>query len=150
MALRQKRNVHDIIFYREPQSCPQPFHCGVWYTDVGILTDCLVRRRERSRLVRRTPSWQTASLQELLEKIKTQQDAIQTLDATATIEPSVSSPLGEIVHYRDVRAFILVRKPAFIRMIGLYPVVQNKAFDMASDGEQIPALHSGQESVYHW
>ncbi len=104
------------------------------------LTGCLVRRREKlpaSANPAAAPVRLTASLQELLEKIKTQQDAIQTLDAIATIEPTVRSPnSGEIVNYRDVRTFILLRQPAFIRMIGLYPVVQNTAFDMTSDGEQ--------------
>ena len=122
------------------------------------LTGCLVRRREKiSTADPWAPIWKTASIQELVEKLKAQQDAIRTLDLTATIEPSVSSPAkGEIVHYRDVRTFILVRKPGFIRMIGLYPVVQNKAFDMASDGEAfrvyIPAKNRfiiGQNSSEH-
>ncbi|MBI2815699.1 MAG: hypothetical protein HYX72_02045 [Acidobacteria bacterium] len=101
------------------------------------LSGCLVRRRERiPAAAPSAPIWKTASLNELLEKLESQTGAIQTQDITATIEPSVSSlDKGEIVHYRDVRTFILIRKPAFIRMIGLYPVVQNKAFDMASNGE---------------
>jgi len=103
------------------------------------LTGCLVLRRQKIPVAAAPAAlaWQTASLQELLGKIKAQQDAIQTADLAATIEPSVSSPAkGEIVTYRDVRAFILMRKPFSLRMIGLYPVVQNKAFDMASDGER--------------
>ena len=105
---------------------------------VWSLTGCMVLRRQKIPVAAASaaPVWQTASLPELLEKIKVQQDAIQTADLAATIEPSVSSPAkGEIVTYHDVRAFILMRKPSFLRMIGLFPVVQNKAFDMASDGE---------------
>jgi hypothetical protein len=102
-----------------------------------VLTGCLVRHREKiPAAIPRAPVWKTASLQELLGKIQSQQEAIHTMDATATIEPSVSYPSkGEIVHYRDVRTFILIREPSHIRMIGLYPVVENKAFDMSSDGE---------------
>jgi hypothetical protein len=75
-------------------------------------------------------------LDDLLAKIRRQQEAIQTLDGTVEIEPSVrSAQKAEIVHYRDVRAFLLVRKPGFLRMIGQYPVVRNTAFDLASDGE---------------
>src|SRR5271157_5943391 len=36
--------------------------------------------------------------------------------------------------FRRVPAFILFRKPGDIRLIGLYPVLRNKAFDMVSDG----------------
>jgi outer membrane lipoprotein-sorting protein len=101
------------------------------------LTGCLVRRRTKVAVEDHpAPPLKTASLSDLLGLIQKQEEAIRTLDATATIEPSVNSPSkGEIVHYRDVRTFILIRRPAFIRMIGLYPVVENKAFDMSSDGE---------------
>ena len=40
----------------------------------------------------------------------------------------------KITEYKDVRGYILFRKPEHIRIIGLYPVVRNKAFDMVSDG----------------
>jgi outer membrane lipoprotein-sorting protein len=101
------------------------------------LTGCLVRHRTKVAVENHpAPPLKTASLPDLLALIQKQEDAIRTLDATATIEPSVSTPSkGEIVHYRDVRTFILIRRPALIRMIGLYPVVENKAFDMASNGE---------------
>jgi outer membrane lipoprotein-sorting protein len=102
-----------------------------------MLTGCLVRRRTKVAVVSSpAPALRTASLPDLLALIQKQEESIRTLDATATIEPSVNSPSkGEIVHYRDVRTFILIRRPALIRMIGLYPVVENKAFDMSSDGE---------------
>jgi outer membrane lipoprotein-sorting protein len=45
-----------------------------------------------------------------------------------------SAEKSKITEYKDVRAFILFRKPGEIRLIGLYPVVRNKAFDMVSDG----------------
>jgi outer membrane lipoprotein-sorting protein len=101
------------------------------------LSGCLVRRRTKVAVeTHPAPALRTASLLDLLAIIQKQEQAIHTLDATATIEPSVSTPSkGEIVHYRDVRTFILIRRPALIRMIGLYPMVENKAFDMASDGE---------------
>ena len=43
---------------------------------------------------------------------------------------------GEVVHYRDVRSFLLIRRPGWLRMIGLYPVVRNTAFDLTSDGDK--------------
>jgi Domain of unknown function (DUF4292) len=45
-----------------------------------------------------------------------------------------SSEKSKITEYKDVRGYILFRKPADIRIIGLYPVVRNKAFDMVSTG----------------
>ena len=33
-----------------------------------------------------------------------------------------------------MRGYIRFRKPADIRIVGLYPVVRNKAFDMVSNG----------------
>jgi hypothetical protein len=45
-----------------------------------------------------------------------------------------SAEKSKITEYKDVRAYILFRKPGDIRLIGLYPVVRNKAFDMVSDG----------------
>src|SRR5581483_12000572 len=109
----------------------------ILFLSIWGLSGCLVRRRERiSPVAPSSAIWKSATLSELLGKLQSQMGSIQTLDVTATIEPSVSSlDKGEIVHYRDVRTFILIRRPGFIRMIGLYPVVQNKAFDMASNGD---------------
>ena len=45
-----------------------------------------------------------------------------------------SAEKSKITEYKDVRGYILFRKPADIRIIGLYPVVRNKAFDMVSNG----------------
>ncbi len=98
---------------------------------------CLVRHREKLAVATAAPPppLKTASLQDLINKLKAEQGAIETLNATGTIEPTVTSlTKGETVHYRDIRTFILLRQPASIRMIGLYPVVENKAFDMTSDG----------------
>lgn len=108
----------------------------LWVCGLLSLGGCLVQRRERIPPAPLATGLQKATLDELLEKIRLQQEAIHTLDATVQIEPSVSSASkAEIVHYRDVRAFLLIRKPAFLRMIGQYPVVRNTAFDLASDGE---------------
>jgi hypothetical protein len=41
---------------------------------------------------------------------------------------------SKITEYKDVRAYILFRQPSDIRLIGLYPVVRTKAFDMVSNG----------------
>src|SRR5574342_475376 len=90
---------------------------------IVLLTGCAVQRREKLPTAPAALRLKSATLEELLERIRIQQDGIQTLDATVEIQPTVSSALkGELVTYRDVRAFLLVRKPAFLRMIGQYPV----------------------------
>jgi outer membrane lipoprotein-sorting protein len=58
-----------------------------------------------------------------------------------------SEQRGEIVTYRDVRAFVLIRKPAHLRMIGQYPVVRNTAFDLVSDGDRF-ALYIPSKNRY--
>ncbi|MEE8177195.1 MAG: hypothetical protein V3T65_04300 [Acidobacteriota bacterium] len=108
----------------------------VWLLMLLATSGCTVQRRQRIPDAIQAPALQQATLEELIEKIQIQQDTIRTLQATVELAPSVTSPdKGEIVQYRDVRAFILIRKPAFLRMIGQYPVVRSTAFDMASDGE---------------
>lgn len=100
-------------------------------------TGCLVRSRERINTVRPASAYRQATLNELLAGLQQQEESIRTLNATVDVEPSVSSVLkGEVVHYRDVRSFLLIRKPGWLRMIGLYPVVRNTAFDLTSDGEK--------------
>lgn len=77
----------------------------------------------------------TSDKQSLLNRIAVQYESIRSLNATVDMVPAVGSVnKGKITEYKDVRAFILFRKPADIHLIGLYPVVRNKAFDMVSDG----------------
>src|SRR5436309_602918 len=125
---------------------------------VLLLSSCLARRRVITR-GRNTPT-QTllnADKQTLLKMVSTQYASIQTINATVDMVPAIGSAnKGKITEYKDVRAYILFRKPAEIRIIGLYPVVRNKAFDMISNATQfrvyIPAknrflegLNSSQE-----
>ena len=102
-----------------------------------VSSGCLVRSRERIQTSRPAAGWREATLAELLTGLRAQETAIRTLNATVDVEPSVSSAQqGEVVHYRDVRSFLLIRKPGWLRMIGLYPVVRSTAFDLTSDGEK--------------
>jgi len=41
---------------------------------------------------------------------------------------------GKVTEYEQIRGFVLARKPEMLRMIGLFPIVRNRAFDMVSDG----------------
>ncbi|HEY6290804.1 MAG TPA: hypothetical protein VI455_04475 [Terriglobia bacterium] len=77
------------------------------------------------------------SARDLVERLQRQQQTIQTLTATAELEPTAGSVYsGVIKQYHDVRAFILLRSPDHLRMEGQAPVVRTTIFDMASDGKE--------------
>ncbi|MDP9268313.1 MAG: DUF4292 domain-containing protein [Acidobacteriota bacterium] len=73
---------------------------------------------------------------DLVERINVEAQKVKTLNATVDIAASSGgSKKGKITDYQEIRGYILVRKPKEIRMIGLLPVLRNKAFDMVSDGQ---------------
>jgi outer membrane lipoprotein-sorting protein len=81
-------------------------------------------------------SVKTATLDELVNRINAQAAAIKTLNATVDIDAtSGGAKKGEVTEYKEIRGYILLRKPEELRMIGLLPVVRNRAFDMVSNGQ---------------
>jgi|SRR5579872_959211 len=108
----------------------------VVFSSVLLLTSCLARRRLITRN-KAAPSQRllTADKASLLAAVERQYQSIQTLSATVDMVPAIGSVnKGKITEYKDVTAYILYKKPSDIRIIGLYPVVRNKAFDMVSNG----------------
>ena len=99
-------------------------------------SSCLARRRAFTRNGGKpTQPLLTADRSALVNIIARQYEAIRDFNATVDMVPALgSAEKSKITEYKDVRAFILFRKPGDIRLIGLYPVVRNKAFDMVSDG----------------
>ena len=97
---------------------------------------CFVRRRIITRKGgNATPVLVTADKQTLIDRVAANYQAIQSFSATVDMTPALgSSEKSKITEYKDVRGYILFRKAADIRIIGLYPVVRNKAFDMVSNG----------------
>jgi len=74
---------------------------------------------------------------ELLAYIDSQAAKIQTMQATVDIDTAVGGEKkGKVTEYEEIRGYVFARKPAMLRMIGLFPIVRNRAFDMVSDGEQ--------------
>src|SRR2546425_9939339 len=105
---------------------------------VANSTSCLVRRRTVTRKGGQpTQTLLTTDKGSLIKEIAQHYAAIQSFNATVDMVPALGTVnKGKVTEYKDVRAYILFRKPADIRLIGLYPVVRNKAFDMVSDGVQ--------------
>jgi outer membrane lipoprotein-sorting protein len=79
----------------------------------------------------------SASLDDLVNRINTEAAKVHTLDATVNIDTSVGGQKkGVVTDYQQISGYVLVRRPNMIRMIGLFPLVRNKAFDMVSDGNE--------------
>jgi len=100
------------------------------------LTGCLFRSRKVERIVSTAPL-KSATQQELIDYLNSQAARIQSMQATVDIDTSVGGiRKGKVTDYQQIRGYLLARKPAMLRMIGLLPIVRNRAFDMVSDGNQ--------------
>jgi outer membrane lipoprotein-sorting protein len=99
------------------------------------LTGCLFRSRKVERQYSTAPL-KSATQQQLIDEINNQADKIKSLQATVDIDASVGGmSQGKVTDYQEIRGYVLARKPAMLRMVGLLPVVRNRAFDMVSDGK---------------
>jgi len=103
-----------------------------------VSTSCLVRRRSIARKGGQiNQALLVADRQTLVDALARQYEAIRDFNAEVNMVPALgTTEKNKVTEYKDVRAYILFRKPAFIRLIGLYPVVRNKAFDMVSSGTE--------------
>lgn len=101
-----------------------------------VASSCLVRRRV---IVRKGGTTRqvllTADKQFLISRVAQIYNGVHDFSATVDMTPALgTAEKNSITEYKDVRGYILFRNPADIRIIGLYPVVRNKAFDMVSNG----------------
>jgi Domain of unknown function (DUF4292) len=98
------------------------------------LAGCLFRSRKVERQVSTAPL-KSSTQAELIEFINKQAAKIHSMQATVDIDASVGGiKKGRVTDYQEIRGYVLARRPAMIRMIGLLPIVRNQAFDMVSDG----------------
>jgi hypothetical protein len=99
-------------------------------------TACLFRTRPVEETYSKTPlreSTQSA----LIEGINQQAAKIRSLQATVDIDTSAGGAReGHVTDYKEIRGYVLARKPAMLHMIGLLPIVRTTAFDMVSDGQE--------------
>jgi len=99
------------------------------------LGGCLFRSHSVERKIS-SATLKDATKEELIDAINREAAKVQTLNATVDISPAVGgTKKGKVTEYQEIRGYILVRKPSMLRMIGLFPIVRNRAFDMVSDGE---------------
>ena len=101
---------------------------------VAPLCGCLFHSRKVERKVSTAPL-KSATQADLISYINDQAKKIQSMQATVDIDTSVGGEQkGKVTDYKQIRGYVLARKPAMLRMIGLMPIVRNKAFDMVSNG----------------
>ena len=82
------------------------------------------------------PIARDATREELIDRYNLVARGVQSLSLTVELKPTAGSKYsGVIQEYHEVKAFLLVARPANIRVIGQVPVIGKTAFDMASDGE---------------
>jgi outer membrane lipoprotein-sorting protein len=99
------------------------------------MSGCLFRTRPLDRQFSNRPLL-TASQQQLIDYVNAQAAKIQSMQATVDIDASAGDiKNGRITDYKEIRGYVLVRKPYMLRMKGLLPLVRNTAFDMVSDGQ---------------
>lgn len=87
-----------------------------------------------------SPPLLSATLDGLEGRISNLYNAINSFQATVEMTPSVGSVYKSQIDegsglIKDVHAYILFRKPDWIRIIGKAPVVRTTEFDMVSDGK---------------
>src|SRR5215469_12983219 len=99
-------------------------------------TGCLFRTRKVDRQLSNAPL-KSATQEQLIAYLNSQAAAIQSLQATVDIDASsADEATGRATDYKEIRGYILARKPSMMRMKGLMPLVRNTAFDMVSNGHE--------------
>lgn len=74
--------------------------------------------------------------QGLISQVNGQAEKIHSLQATVDIDSSAGGiKKGQVTDYKEIRGYVLARKPAMLHMIGLMPFVRTTAFDMVSNGQ---------------
>jgi outer membrane lipoprotein-sorting protein len=113
-----------------------PFWAVALVLAVLPTTGCLFRTRPVEETYSKAPLQETTQ-SGLINSINQQAEKIQSLKATVDIDTSVGgAKKGHQTDYKEIRGYVLARKPAMLHMIGLLPIVRTTAFDMVSNGEE--------------
>jgi outer membrane lipoprotein-sorting protein len=112
-----------------------------------LMTGCLYHTR-KLQAPQAPATVMNADAAQLAGRIKQSYDSIQSLSATVDLQASVGGTRkGSVTDYTSFRAFILVRKPEMLRVLGLLPVVRTTAFDLVSDGSDFKLLIPSQNKA---
>jgi len=98
-------------------------------------TGCVFRTRPVEDQYSKAPLKESTQ-QGLIDSINQQAESIHSLKATVDIDSSVGGlKKGHYTDYKEIRGYVLARKPDALHMVGLMPIVRTTAFDMVSDGQ---------------
>lgn len=122
-----------------PMRIRQAFAVGL----IGLapaLTGCLTHTRVVPK-TRLAPVVMSTSLDQLGRQINLRFDSIQSMNAAVEISASTGGNLqGKVKDTTSLRGYILMRKPADLRVLLLVPVVGTRAIDMVTDGKNFKLL----------
>jgi outer membrane lipoprotein-sorting protein len=83
----------------------------------------------------------SASLDDMARQLVDRYNSMQTFNATVEIAATTGGGLqGKETQYTSFAGYILMRKPEFLRVLLLVPVVRTQALDMVSDGQNFKLL----------
>ena len=101
------------------------------------LSSCFVRKR-----VVIPPGYRSSAIlisatkDELIERLHSMADPLQSFSMRMEMSPSVGSLyVGEVKDYATLGGYVLFKKPDDIRILGLDPVLGSTVFDMVSSAE---------------
>ena len=111
-------------------------------------TGCMFRTRPVEDQYSKVPLKESTQ-QGLIDSINQQAEAIQSLKATVDIDylRRAAMKKGHYTDYKEIRGYVLARKPDALHMIGLMPIVRTTAFDMVSDGRDFKLWIPREESI---
>src|SRR5712692_9926659 len=112
-----------------------PFWALTLFLAVLPTTGCLFRTRPVEEKYSNAPLRETSQLA-LIDSINQEAEKLRSLQATVDIDTSAGgAKKGHVTDYKEIRGYVLARKPAMLHMIGLLPIVRTTAFDMVSNGQ---------------
>jgi len=113
-----------------------PFWPSVLILAVLPTTGCLFRTRPVEDTYSKT-ALRESTQSGLIDSLNQQAEKIGSLQATVDIDTSAGGvKKGHVTDYKEIRGYVLARKPAMLHMIGLLPIVRTTAFDMVSNGQE--------------
>lgn len=112
-----------------------PFWTAILVLGVLPSTGCLLRTRPVEDQYSKAPLKESTQ-QGVIDAINQQAESIHTLKATVDIDSSAGGmKKGHVTDYKEIRGYVLAKKPDALHMIGLMPFVRTTAFDMVSNGQ---------------
>lgn len=105
-----------------------------------VLTGC-VTRTHAVRKATRAPIVMNATLEELIRRVNTHYDQIQTMSSTVEISATTGgSARGEVTESPSFSGYIFLRKPRDLQVLLKVPILGSVALDMVSDGQTFKLL----------